>query len=283
MDCRVAQILLSGNDSELLLDYRKLNGRDVDQKFNDFFAEATKYFEEQVLAVHERRHGEELYLPLAISMEDLKQTITSRLPEGTPVPSTETLRLQFQPSNPFVKTSLKYTGFFYVKFRVQTRQARTFHLDAHYAACMFKYLKHFCVKYRDNTVFLCMDDKAIVPVGEPHVPISTGVRAHNKVLVPVDTRLSCTDHDYHIAGIVPSVTLVTNIPENHDDSFFNGRVFVSCKDKVFETSHPFRHSAELIRSLRDHYSNDAVTLLKYILCLMTDGGPDHRLTYDTVV
>ena len=58
MDCRVAQILLSGNDSELLLDYRKLNGRDVDQKLNDIVAEATKYFEEQVLAVHESRHGE---------------------------------------------------------------------------------------------------------------------------------------------------------------------------------------------------------------------------------
>ena len=45
-----------------------------------------------------------------------------------------------------------------------------------------------------------MDDKAIVPLAEHHIPISTGVRAHNKVLVPIDTPLSCTYHDYHIAG-----------------------------------------------------------------------------------
>ncbi|KAK3092298.1 hypothetical protein FSP39_000976 [Pinctada imbricata] len=282
LDCRVVSILLGKNDPDILLDYRKLNGRSLDESFNDFFLEVGKFFEEQILSVHERRHGDEMYLPLAISMEDLKESIVKRLPPGTPIPSTETLRLQFSPSNPFAKTAMKYTGLFNVKFRVQTRQARSHHPDAHYAACIFKYMKNLCVKYREDAMFVCMDDKAIVPVGEPGIPISTGVRAHNKVLCSNEVPLTCMDHDFHKSGVVPSVTLVTDIPECSEDSFFSGNVFVGCKDKIFEPSHPFRHSTELIKTLRLHYSFDEVTLCKSILCMMTDGGPDHRLTYDSV-
>ena len=66
------------------------------------------------------------------------------------------------------------------------------------------------------------------------------------------------------------------------DSFFSGQIFVTTKDKVFQPSSPYRHSAELIRLLRQHYSENDVDLQVPILCIMTDGGPDHRLTYETV-
>ena len=117
--------------------------KDIDRKFGVFFEETGKYFDEQLLQVNERRHGEELYLPMAISVEDLRDRISARVPEGTLIPSSETLRLQFQPSSSFQKSALKYSGRFNVKFRVQTRLARVSHIDARYVATAFKYLKSF--------------------------------------------------------------------------------------------------------------------------------------------
>lgn len=215
----------------------------------------------------------------------MKIEIVKRLPDdqNIPIPSAELIRLQFMPTNPLHRTSLKYTGHLNVKFKVQTRQARVNHTDARYVGCLFRYLKEFCVKYRYDTYFVCLDDKAIVPVGEPGVPISTGVRAHNKVLASASGHLlTAPDHDFHVGGLVPSVTLVTNIPTDANDSFYNGEVFVTTKDKVFEPSSPFRHSTELTRILQDHYSINEGDLAVPILCVMTDGGPDHRLTYETV-
>lgn len=276
-------ILLNSDDPTLLLDYRSLNGGDIDTKFGDFFEETGKYFDEQLLQVNERRRGEELYLPMAISIEELRDTISSRLPDETAIPSTETLRLQFQPNSQFQKSAFKYSRRFNVKFRVQTRLARVHHQDARYVATAFKYLKNFCVENRDITTFICLDDKAINPVGEPGIPISTGVRGHNKVLTPADgPRLVCTDHDFHVGGIVPSVTFVSKIPRHSNDSFFKGKIHVTTKDKIFQPSSPYRHATEVTRILREHYSENEVDLENPILCVMTDGGPDHRVTFETV-
>ncbi len=48
-----------------------------------------------------------------------------------------------------------------------------------------------------------VDDKCIIPVGETSCPVSTGVRGHNRSLVPVDgAQLQASDHDFHLHGIV---------------------------------------------------------------------------------
>ena len=120
-------------------------------------------------------------------MEDLKSEVAKTLPPDTPILDTETLRLLFMPSNSFQKTALKYTGRFDVKFRVQTRMARVNHPDGKYVAMLFRYLKELCVKFKKEALFVCLDDKAVVPIGEPGIPISTGVRGHNRVLTPTTT------------------------------------------------------------------------------------------------
>ena len=66
IDDRVADVLLSSDDSELLLDYRSLNGKDADVKCGDFYEATGKYFDRQLLQVQERRHGTDLYLPLVM-------------------------------------------------------------------------------------------------------------------------------------------------------------------------------------------------------------------------
>ena len=79
------------------------------------------------LAVDDRRHGERLHMPLAISVRHLREQIIERLhkayPEVMPaVPSEEWIRLQFWPTNPYTSQALRYSGHFKVKFGVQIRQ-----------------------------------------------------------------------------------------------------------------------------------------------------------------
>ena len=178
-------------------------------------------------AVSERHHGAEfLYLPFAISVEDLQQQVKARLPDDTPVPSNEWIRLQFWPSDPYTSRAMHHTVHFDIKFRVQSRLVRAEHPDSKYVAVQYKYLKHFAVKFREYCLMICLDDKAL-------------------------------------------------------DSFFNGRVFGTCKDKIFEQSSPFRHGVELARVLDNHFCNEGV-LKESVVLLYTDGGPDQRLTYGSI-
>lgn len=68
-----------------------------------------------------------------------------------------------------------------------------------------KYVKQFCVLFIEHTLLFSVDDKAIVPVGEPGNPISTGVRGHHRTLVFAASSaplLAALDHDFHLFGIV---------------------------------------------------------------------------------
>ena len=76
----------------------------------------------------------------------------------------ESLRLQFHSMNVPMKTAQRFTGRFNVKFWVQSRIARLHHLDARYVAIQYQYLKQFVVLNRNETIMVCMDDKAVVPV-----------------------------------------------------------------------------------------------------------------------
>ena len=53
------------------------------------------------------------------------------------------------------------------------------------------------------------------------------------------------DHDFHVAGITPSVVFLSSIPSSIDDTFFSGDVCVITKDKAFQPSSPMRHACEL--------------------------------------
>ncbi|KAK6177156.1 hypothetical protein SNE40_015315 [Patella caerulea] len=284
IDKRVEEVI-SLQDPELTWDLRKMNGNARNSKFDIFWTELDNYFNEINLAVHERRHGQHMYLPYAISIEDLVSIIKKRLPENTPIPSNEWVRLQFWPTNPNTITALRYTARFEVKFTIQSRQIRGQHEDSHYVAVQLQYIKAFAVKYREFTDFLWIDDKAIVPIGEPGLPVSTGVRPHNHSLAPKSgPSISALDHDYNVCGAIPSVTFKCDILEAASSSFFNGIAFVTVKDKVFSPSNAIRHGCETTNILRTHYSQDdtQVNAEHPILIMYTDGGPDHRTTFGSV-
>jgi hypothetical protein len=283
VDERLMDFLSGSDEVELFHDLRAQNGQANGSKFDPFWDETAKYFEEISLAVHERRHTQNLYLPVAMSVEDLRQTIKERLLEDAAIPSNEWLRLQFWPKNVTSLRAIHHTGRFDIKFAVQQRLARAYHPDAKFAAHQLKLLKEFAVKWRNDTNILFLDDKAVIPLGEPGRPVGTGVRAHSKSLTTANTQtLLALDHDFHIHGVIPSVCLVGQIPESSSDSFYHGQAFVTVKNKVFQPSNAARHGTEVRDIMRHLYSTDGVISDKPILLCYTDGGPDHRTTYASV-
>ena len=130
---------------------------------------------------------------------------------------------------------------------------------------------------------LCLDDKAVIPVGEPSRLISATARQHNRCLAPLHgAAVAALDHDFHVCGVIPSVAFKCEIPDSPSDSFFSGDVHVVLKDKIFYPSNAFRHGTEIARLVRDKYSPDGVVADKPIMIQYTDGGPDHRTTYGSV-
>lgn len=210
-------------------------------------------------------------MPIAISVRHLRDIISDRLIQKFPaeekeIPSLEWIRYQFWPRNSYSSSALRYTGRFAIKFGVQCRQMRKSHPDAHYVNALLQYVKGFVLKFKDFCQYISADDKAIIPVGEPDLPISTGVRGHNRALVPAHgSHLEALDHDFHVHGIVPSVSLFVAAPDDV-------HAVVTCKDKATQPSSAMRHVTELM---------SIVTIYGFsspIVVLVTDGGPDHRLT-----
>ena len=148
----------------------------------DLFWEELKKFLDEHSIVHDRRHGEVTYLSLAISISDLIRQIRERLPEGMRVPTESWVRLQFWPTNPYSKSAGHYTRRFPVKYAVQQRVLRKTHTDSKYCAILLQYMKELACKYSPQTLMLSLDDKCIVPLGEPDLPQSTGVRPHHRSL-----------------------------------------------------------------------------------------------------
>ena len=166
-------------DPELLVDLR-VNNAGRPEQYEVFLEECQKYISEEVeTAVDDRRHDAAdvngdivTHLAAFLSVRDLYDQVAKRIPEGTPLPSEQWLRLQFWPRRKNAAVSRFFTGKIKLKFMVQARQLRKFHEDAHYASALFKYEKAFACKYKDFTTFVCMDDKHACKVGEPKCPVA---------------------------------------------------------------------------------------------------------------
>ncbi|CAB4000609.1 Hypothetical predicted protein [Paramuricea clavata] len=158
---------------------------------------------------------------------------------------------------------------------VQARQFRAEHVDAHYASALFRYEKEFSIKFKEHLVFVSMDDKHTIKVGEPNCPVAA-VERGKQVLVAIGTKLVVADHNFTRISMTLSVNLFSQVPDHIDESFYTGQVCVSFKENSFQPSSPMRHMAELKGKMTSMKIN------KPILLAYTDGGPDHRLTYLSV-
>lgn len=184
VDERVAKLVEEAfelDEPDILLDLRGLNGKPNATAFDKFWEELSAYLEEITPAVDDCRHGSTLHMLIAISVSDLCDIISERLctkfPEEEPsLPSVEWIRLQFALRNPYSSNSLRHTGRFEVKFAVQIQQLRKSHPDSKYVMVLLKYAKEYAVRFSQHVMHASVDDKAIIPVGEPNAPVSTGAR-----------------------------------------------------------------------------------------------------------
>jgi hypothetical protein len=274
LDKRVKQAI-EMEDPAIVMDLRHLN-TGKESQYDTFWDECSKFLQEVVgTAVDDRRHTDVTHIATAISVRDFRDQVALRCPDGTCIPSIEWIRLQFWPKLPHSKRALQHTGRFQVRFRVQQRQFRKDHPDAHYAACIFRYQREYAVMLRDHSMFLCLDDKHKVKVGEPGFPVAAAERGR-RVLTAAGSRFLVGDHDFTKISLVPSVVLDIPIPEDVSESWYSGQVHVGLKEATFEPSSPLRHVSELCPLVR------AQAQSKPIMFLYTDGGPDHRLTYLSV-
>ena len=86
-----------------------------------------------------------MYMPVAISVSNLKEIIIKRLQQAKSleefemikIPSDEWIRLQFWPKNAHHNSAMQYTGTFKIKYIVQIRLLRKYHLDVHYCSALF--------------------------------------------------------------------------------------------------------------------------------------------------
>ena len=87
-------------------------------------------------------------------------------PVGTTFPSESTVLFAFTPSNTYVKTAKLYKSRFPLKFKVQSRPLRASHIEEHFCAAQFRYMREFAVKNKEMITVICVDDKAKVEYGE---------------------------------------------------------------------------------------------------------------------
>ncbi|PKY60554.1 hypothetical protein RhiirA4_484384 [Rhizophagus irregularis] len=249
------RLALELGDPEITIDLRE-HGSGRSRKYNTFWKISAQFLAgkaaDAVTAVDERRHDTVVHLATAISVNDLLRQIKRECPPEIPIPSAQWLRLQFWPKNPTRLSSLQFTGLLPLKFMVQTRQLRAFHPDVHYASALFRYEKEFAVKFKKITNLIFLDDKHRCKVGEPGFPVAAVEEERN-------------------------VTMICNIPESINDNFYEGKIHIGIKDPIFQPSSPLRHATELY-----HILLEEELVEKPVLCLYTDGGPDHRCTYTRV-
>ena len=160
---------LENEDPDIIVDLHE--GRAEGQTKYDIFWKKCEEFLQECTAVHKRRHGKTCFMARAISVHDLIDQVTSRCPEGTPIPSEAWVKYNFCPRNPRSKSTKHYTGRLNVKRHIQKRLYRKEHPDSHYCAALYRYLREFAVMYRDIAHFISIDDKHRIKVGEPGFPL----------------------------------------------------------------------------------------------------------------
>ena len=205
---------LEMEDVDLVVDLREL--KKLHCNTFSVFWEKMKVYVDESTSVHERRHGTVTYIAKAISVRDLVQEVAKICP-GHPVPTEQWVRLQFCPRDPRSKTAVKYRSQFNVKMMLQKRQFRHHHVDAHYCAALFRYIKEYAIQVRDLAFFVSLDDKHRIQVGEPNNPVAAAERGR-RVLVAGNETFKVAYRDFTKFSIVPSVSFIVKIPETKESS-----------------------------------------------------------------
>lgn len=251
-------------------------------KFDMFWQAAEEVLASEMVVPDERRHGTTCCIsPLCVSLRDLMNQVVEKAKimfpnQSVEAPSEEYFRLQFAPRNENCRTASRYYKRFNIKWVLQTRLLQKSHVDQHFGAKQFQYLKLMSQRFAEHALMIFMDDKASVPVGHPNTPVSATKRQRKVLAAGVGLGgLTAADHDVIPMHLTPSVSIILSPPTN-EQSWYSGKPEVILKDSIFEASSAFRHATELLRRINSGERRP-------ILFLGTDGGPDHNVTNIQVI
>ena len=156
-------------DPDVIIDLRELNSNGKDC-FSVFWEKCSQ-------CVHlYMTEGMVHFMAKAVSVRDLIQEVTKVCPEGTPIPSQAWVQLNFCSRNPHCQVAKRYTGRLEAKHVIQKRPFCKSHPDSHYCAAVFWYMRDYASKFRNISVFACIDDKHLIKVGEPGFPVVAAER-----------------------------------------------------------------------------------------------------------
>ena len=82
-----------------------------------------------------------------------------------------------------------------------------------------------------------------------------------------------------IGSLIPSVTLISNIPDSIEQSFYRGQVNIRFKEGVFQLSSSFRSVLEIQKALIFNGFNSQNTPHLY---MMTGGGLEYQVNFEFV-
>ena len=131
------------------------------------------------------------------------------------------------------------------------------------------------VNFHDWTNFVCVNDKHKINVGQPGNPLAAAECGIDGYLYTVEQRLKYLIMNSALYRQLPC--LLTYLKIFLDHAWYRGQVNWTSTEDAFEPSSPHNHSAELANFLISHGVGD-----KPIVCLYSDGGSDHKLTYLSV-
>ena len=98
-----------------------------------------------------------------------------------------------------------------------------------------------------------------------------------RVITGKNQIMSVGDHDITKLNIILSVDFLIDIPDDINGSFYRGQVCIGFKNDILQPSSAICRASELKQVLQNQSD-----LIKPVLLLYTDGGPDHRNTYLSV-
>ena len=73
--------------------------------------------------------------------------------------------------------------------------------------------------FRDHSLLVFVDDKHHLKIGEPGLPVAA-VERGRRVVVGLNTKFQVADHDFTRFSLVPSGTMICDIPESIQESFY---------------------------------------------------------------
>ena len=131
--------------------------------------------------------------------------------------------------------------------------------------------------------------------------MSTNARPTHKIIARAFDELKCTDHDFHLASLITSVDLELTVPDLLHDSWHRGKVSITIRDAVFNSTNAWKHCSQLaLRLIRQsakklnileptslktfflltrEEKQKIMLFIPSVLLISTDGGGDHKNTF----